>query len=194
MRLAWLFVALTLGCSPAAPPTYTLPATARLTLHGVTVGLGKFDGHEWDGPGQVAPGQVRRLALVLSAPNPYAQVAAILADPVNQSLSKPEVLGRAMLLTSRGFGPPTKLDAQRDTFTPLFTGPPTWSGVPFDGSTRLSVELSDDDVMFSDPIGSFQINNADMAAALHEGRVVQVQVDDQTNSQVLFAAISVMPE
>jgi hypothetical protein len=66
--------------------------------------------------------------------------------------------------------------------------------VPFDGSVRLAVSLTDRDLMFPDPIGSFQINREDMLYALREGHIVQVRVHDQTSRQVLFAAISVMGE
>ncbi|UQA57040.1 hypothetical protein [Polyangium aurulentum] len=127
-------------------------------------------------------------------PNPYAEVAAILSDPVNQALAKPEVIGEAWLVTASGYSHGVSLSAQRDTFTPQFAGPPTWSGVPFDGSVRLDVSLTDRDFMFNDPIGSFQLNREDLLYALREGRVVQVRVHDQTSRQVLFAAISVMGE
>ncbi|MDC3961579.1 hypothetical protein [Polyangium jinanense] len=171
-----------------------MPTSVRLTLHGVTIAMGKMDGSEWDGFGRIAPGQLERLATALGAPNPYAEVLAILAAPVNQALAKPEVIGRAMLLTAAGYGPPTQLRAQRDTFTPTFSGPPSWSGVSTNGATRLSVEVADNDAFFPDPVGSFQINSADIMRAVREGRVVQIRVDNQTSRQILFAAISAMPE
>jgi hypothetical protein len=166
----------------------------RLYLHGVTIALGKFDGMRWDGPGKVEPAQMQRLVLALGAANPYAAVAAVLGEPANRALARPEVLGKATLWTADGTGPATVLSAERDTFTPTFSGPPSWSGVPLDGTARLNVELADSDMMFNDPIGTFQINRDDMLHALQEGRVVQVRVDGQTSNQVLFAAISVMPE
>jgi hypothetical protein len=92
-------------------------------------------------------------------------------------------------------GPPVALAAQQDTFTPQFQGPPSWSHVAFDGSTRLAVELKEKDLLVADDaVGTFVIGPRDMLEALHAGKVHQVRVDDQTNGQVLFAAISVMAE
>lgn len=173
---------------------YALPRSVRLTLHGVTIAMGKYDGTAWDGPGRIAPGQAQKLSIALGTPNPYAQVIAILSDPVNQALAKPEVLGRAMLVRATGFDSSIALKAPRDTFTPQFAGPPSWGGIPLDGTVRLSVELSDDDVLFPDPMGSFQLNTADLVYALRAQNIVNVRVDGQTNRQILFAAISAMPE
>ncbi len=86
------------------------------------------------------------------------------------------------------------LTAQADTFTPQFQGPPTWRDVPFDGTSRITVDLLDDDMVDDDPVGSFQIGPEDMLEAFRAGNVYQVRVDAQTNEQVLFAAISVMSE
>ncbi|MDI1448612.1 hypothetical protein [Polyangium sp. 6x1] len=58
----------------------------------------------------------------------------------------------------------------------------------------MSVEVADNDAFFPDPVGSFQINNADIMRAVREGRVVQIRVDNQTSRQILFAAMSAMPE
>lgn len=179
---------------PAPPPVPTLPATIRLMLHGVTIAMGKIDGTTWDGPGRIAPGQAERLALALGSSNPHAIVLGILGDPVNQALAKPEVIGKAFCHSSAGSSPIVSLRAQRDTFTPQFDGPPTWMSVPLNEQARLHVDLTDDDIAFPDPIGSFQINARDMLLALREQKVVHVRVDSQTNRQVLFAAISVMPD
>jgi hypothetical protein len=175
-------------------PVPQLPRSVRVMLHGVTIAMGKYDGTAWDGPGRIAPGQAQKLAIALGTPNPYAQVIAILSDPVNQALAKPEVLGRAMLVRATGVDSPIPLNAQRDTFTPQFANLPSWAGVPLDGSVRLNVELTDDDMMFPDPMGTFQLNTQDMLVALRAQNIVYVRVDGQTNRQILFAAISVMPE
>ena len=182
------------GYSSQGPAVPVMPRSVRVSLHGVTIAMGKFDGTMWDGPGHVPAGQLQRLGLALGATNPYAVVISILGEPVNQALEKPEVFGQAMLVTGAGYGPPTQLSARRDTFTPDFGGPPSWSGVPLNGTVRLSVTLTDDDLFFPDPMGSFQLNERDLVQALREGRVAQIRVAEQTSNQILFAAISVMGE
>lgn len=200
MRVAWwtlgmLAVGLAACSSPARPARRpTRPAFARVYLVGVTVAPNKYDGTPWDGPGRVAPDIVHAIAVALGAPDAFAAVLATLGRPAIAALEKPETRGRATLLTSKGASPPLPLLAQRDAFTPQWQGTPSFGHVPLDGSTRVHVELLDNDIAFDDPMGAFDLNAADLLAAIRVGRVFHVRVAEQTNKQILFAAVSVIPE
>ena len=170
------------------------PAFVRLTLLGVTFGLGKVGGTQWDGNGQFSREDADLIVNALAAANAYAAVATVLLRPSIQAMEKPEPSGTARLVTTAGHGLETKLMADRDTFTPNWQGPPSWSHVATNGSVRLEVRLTDRDIQFDDPAGTFQISAADILAALQSGHVYQVRVAEQTNRQVLFAGISAMAE
>ena len=59
---------------------------------------------------------------------------------------------------------------------------------------RLRVTVIDEDLWEDDPIGVAEINYDDVVAALEAGEVYQVKVAEQTQNQLLFVGISVMPE
>ncbi|MRG95697.1 hypothetical protein [Polyangium spumosum] len=194
MRSLLLLALFLVGCGPSpAASSAELPASGRVMLHGVTIAPSKFGGEKWDGVGQIDSSQIDLFGNLLRGRVPYVEIAKALAAPANDALDKPDVKGRATLL-----GPieaaPVVLAGQEDTFTPQFQGPPTFRAVPFDGTTRLAVELLDDDPIDDDPVGSFQLGPDEMLEAFRAGNVHQVRVDAQTNGQVIFAAISVLPE
>lgn len=62
------------------------------------------------------------------------------------------------------------------------------------GSARLRVEVTDIEMSQDDPMGTFELNADDFQATARDGHVLPIRVDEQTNRQVLFASISVMPE
>ena len=66
-----------------------------------------------------------------------------------------------------------------------------WKNVPLGHGARAKLTLFDKDLTKSEPIGTAEITEQDMQAALAAGKVYQVRVDDQTNRQLLFIAISV---
>jgi hypothetical protein len=118
---------------------------------------------------------------------------AVLTDPLNDALSKPDPLGRAELVGPLGASQQRVLVAQQNTFTPQWATA-GWAHVPLDGSTRIRVQLWDEDPANNDPMGTFEVNADDLLAALRAERVHHVRVDEQTHGQVLFAAISVFAE
>ncbi|MDC0744207.1 hypothetical protein [Polyangium mundeleinium] len=199
MRWPLLVALFLVGCgpSPAASGAESyagsMPASGRVMLHGVTVAPCKFGGDAWDGTEHIDPSQIDLFGNLLRGRVPYVEIAKALAAPANDALDKPDVKGRARTL-GVSEGAPLVLKGQEDTFTPQFQGPPTFPNVAFDGSTRLAVDLLDDDTLNDDPIGSFQLGADEMLEAFRAGNVHQVRVDAQTNGQVLFAAISVLAD
>jgi hypothetical protein len=199
MRSPLLFALFLLGCGPSpgasGAESYggSLPASGRVMLHGVTIAPSKFGGELWDGMGTLEPSQIDLFGNLIRGRVPYVEIAKALAAPANEALDKPDVKGRARLIGALD-GATVLLTGQPDTFTPQFQGPPTFRDVPFDGSSRLGVELFDDDMVDDDPVGSFQLGPDEMLEAFRAGNVYQVRVDTQTNGQVIFAAISVLAD
>ncbi|MDI1448999.1 hypothetical protein [Polyangium sp. 6x1] len=199
MRWTLLVALFLVGCgpSPAASGAESyagsMPAAGRVMLHGVTVAPCRFGGDLWDGVGQIDASQIDLFGNLLRGRVPYMEIAKALAAPANEALDKPDVKGRAKIVGALE-GSPVPLKGQADSFTPQFSGPPTFENVAFDGSARLAVELLDDDMVDDDPMGSFQLGPDEMLEAFRAGNVHQVRVDSQTNGQVLFAAISVLAD
>jgi hypothetical protein len=170
------------------------PALVSVSFLGVTAGPGSSNLEQWDGPGHVDPALVSSVARALGAVNPYLSLTALLAGPLNDALAKPDPFGKAMLFDRRGASMERRLNVQPNTFLPQWEPPAVWTHVPLDGSTRIRVQLWDEDPVNNDPMGTFEINADDLLAALSTERVYQVRVDDQTGGRVLLAAISVLEE
>jgi hypothetical protein len=192
VRLTYVFVAsavgvIVAGCAPS------LPARVRVSLVDAQIGPGKVDGSHWDGAGTVPPSVTSGLLAALGAPDPYAAVVNTLSSVSANSLDRPEPVGTAELFTAAGPGGTLRLNADRDTFTPIWFGTPTWERVPLEPATRIRVTLRDRDVMFDDPMGVAEIGYSDLVAALRAGRVYPVRVAEQTYRQILFVGISVLP-
>ena len=82
-----------------------------------------------------------------------------------------------------------------DTYTPIWPSPtPGWSQVPLISDLRFRFNLFDEDLVNDDPIGVAEVNYADVVAALKDGHIFQVELAAQTNNQLLFVAMSVMPQ
>ncbi len=184
------------ACTPLQTPRGPVPPLVEVSLLGVTVAPFKQDHTTWDAKLPVPSLLVDRVTRAVHAPSEaeaVARVVTALADPAVASLEKPEVKGTAWLA---GQGRPREqktISATQNTFTPLFQPYLSWPSVPTDGGTTLHVVLVDDDLVFDDPMGSFDLNASDFARAYEEARVIEVPVHRQTDGQVLFAKIAVRP-
>ena len=123
----------------------------------------------------------------------FARVLSALADPAVAALEKPEVKGTAWLAGQGRAREVKTIFTVQNTFTPLFQPYLVWPSVPTDGNTTVHVTLIDDDLVFDDPMGSFDLNVSDFALAYEQARVIEVPVHRQTDGQVLFAKIAVRP-
>ena len=181
--------------SSPTPPPPPLPAFVRLTILDATIRVSKIDGSKWDGlPGEkVSPTVIAGLARALGASNPYTAVIGVLGSVSFGVTERPEPFGFADLLSNQGNQRLT-LNADRDTLTPIWQGPPSWSHVPLGPNTRIRISLWDKDLVNHDPIGVAELNAEHLAAALHARQVYQVRVAEQDNGQMLFIGISVMAE
>jgi hypothetical protein len=157
------------------------------------IGPSKVDGTDWDGPGKVPPTVTGGLLAALGAPDPYQAVTNLLFSVSSNSLDRPEPFGVAELFTRSGPVQVLSLNADRDTLTPIWNGSPTWSSVPLDPATRIRITLKDKDLVYDDPMGIAEFGYDDLVAALRAGRIYPVRVAEQTNRQILFIGISVMP-
>ena len=166
-----------------------------MALLGATIGPGKIDGTQWDGPGWYVPSSVwGGLSTALGVASPYVPVVAFIGSSAVQALQRPDVIGRATITgggetIDRGW---TGLSKIQDSFTPTWYV--TWSHIVLSPKTRLTVDLDDADLMFDDPIGVAQIGFKDLDAALKAGEGYPVNVSGQTDKQILFVKIAVTLE
>jgi len=158
----------------------------------------KADGTSWDPSltgASVPPGLSQDLTKALASIDPLAAVASLLLAPATQALSKPDPYGTAQATVYGVITPPHDLAtpdaAIQDNFTPIW--PATWNyqNIPIDTDVRISITLFDADFDANDPIGSAEINSADLRAALAAQKKLEVKVSDQTDGQLLFIGISV---
>jgi hypothetical protein len=190
--LIWFAVA-SIGCGRLLPG-------ATVSITGVVVGQCKINGAEWDDPNAIVSQQsIQQMASALAGPENQAYVDAvgILANYAGSVFSKPDPYGTGELFVDGAWqyqiALATSADAIQDTFTPSWPASPQWPNVHLDDDAlRLRVTLWDDDAPFSDdPIGAAEIPVSELRAARDAGKIVQVKVNDQTNSQLLFVGISV---
>jgi hypothetical protein len=176
------------------PAQAAVPALVTVTFIGVTVAPFKSGGTPWDAGVSPPPQAVGRLAKALGATSPQAAVvavAALLGEGAFSALEKPEVFGTAELVANGTTVDPRSLRGARDTFTPTWRQPPVWRNVPTNGSVRIRVTLTDEDLAFDDPMGGFELTAPDFIAALQAGAITSIQVAAQNSNQILFAQISV---
>jgi hypothetical protein len=159
---------------------------------------GMADGSDWDGIGMVDPSVVQEVAAALLESDPAAAVIAALANPVLDTVDKPDPYGDAQITVYGVTYAPNALvtrdNAIPNTFTPIW--PSTWEykNVPIDTDVRISVTLADEDLVYDDPIGDAEINSTDLKAALAAQDKYEVRVDSQTDGQLLFIGISVVEQ
>jgi hypothetical protein len=163
---------------------------------GAVVGPAKANGARWDGVGHVDPAAMGELSTLLIGANPLPAVTAFVARQAASGTEPPDPFGYVVPMSSEG-APPWKLSLaskqnnRHDTFTPVFSGPPAFVGVPLDPSVRIRVVLYDEDVDASDAIGVAELTYSDLMGAVAAGTVVPVNVSAQTANQLLFVNISV---
>lgn len=203
-KLAGLLVLLAAsGCGAAQQPpppesgpilTNKIPRVVNIQLLNATIGPCKFGGTPWDGIGTISPTMAAGIARALDMANPYSAVTAALADPATQALAKPEVFGEATLYVAGVSTVKVALvSPDRDSFTPSFPNTSGLLNVSVTPDTSITVRLIDKDAVFNDPMGDFTIRASDILAAAAEGKVHQVSVASQTNNQILFFGILVLP-
>jgi hypothetical protein len=182
------------------PPAAQEPVTVTVIFEGAVIGLGKVDHDPWDFDlgGAVPEAAWTELAKALTNSNPYGAVLGLFAQPLLQPVAKPDPYG---MVTVEGQG--VRSESQwlaelgyemKDTFRPAFPQRPRWTGVPLDRDIRFTVQLLDEDLLEHDNIGTATINMDDVKAALAAKQVFHVNVAGQTDNQLLFFDISVLPE
>lgn len=181
------------GCVDSSRPTTApaLPARVLVTLTSAIYAPAKPDGKPWDGFGHAPTALVEAVGNAMKADAPYIAIAALLANPTIDTVSKPEPKGRATMFVAGAATPTTLIVSPRDTYLAQWTPVPSWT-VALNDSPRLRVELVDADIAFDDPADVFEISTLHIVDALQKGDVLEVRVDDQTGGAVLFAGLSVM--
>jgi hypothetical protein len=178
---------------PAAPPP---PALVTVQVVQALIGI-KSNNKPWDGTGTISPDVIRSVETKLVSSGNWAAIAGAvsveLATIANSGFDSPDPFGTLQVYTPSGSFE-AKIPYIPDTLSPNWTDL-TINHVPLnDPGVRLRVTLIDRDAINNDPIGSAEINSADIAAAYAEARVYPVPVYLQGNRQLLFVGISVLPE
>ncbi len=176
--------------------SYTLPETVTITF--VDALIAPFDAHEeyWDSHEQVDAAMVSGLASALGAAAPYSAVLGFVASYASDAYALPDPYGYHQVWDGDNWLSGELVDEScnfENTLHPMWPGP-GWHHVPVEPNMRLRVNLFDEDLFNDDPIGTAEINYEDIVAALQAGEVYQVNVANQTQNQLLFVGISVVPE
>jgi hypothetical protein len=179
------------GCAEAGKPG--VPRIATVELQGAVIGPGKVTRETWDASGEEIPTDVwSQLATALAGSNPYTAVAALLVNPVLAGTKAPDPFGTARLDVGPTIGMTVMLPEanMEDTYTPSWSSV-IWTGVPLDRDVRLKVDLTDEDLLNHDPIGSAEINTSHLLEALAARTAFHVPVANQSRDQLLFLKVSV---
>lgn len=153
-----------------------------------------------DGPGTVDPTIINDVSEALLGANPAAAVLSILANPALATFDPPDPYGTvqatAFGVTGPGYpGLASSANPVSNTYNPIWpNGGFQYTDVPIDSDVRITVSLWDSDVVFDDTIGVAVINSDDFKAALAAQQKYEVQVNDQTNGQLLFVGIEVVQQ
>jgi len=165
-------------------------ATVQVTE--AIIGPGKSGGTQWDGVGQVSPILLSSLDRALVGPDPVGDVLTALSRH-SASLGKPDPYGTVQLtafgIVTDRVPLATVEDAIPDTFVPSWPYRWRYTNVPIDSDVRITVDLLDRDLMSDDAIGVAEIVPSDLVQALRSRGTFQVQVDGQTEGQLLFVGI-----
>lgn len=142
---------------------------------------------------KVADSLVDGVANALALPDPYTLVAKLALDAAAQGYKRPDAEGKATLYY-RGQPLDTKTIVETgDEYNPQTHA--RWQHVTLDEHVRIELSLVDvDSVDSNDSIGTVQLNDDDLRAALAAKNVLQVQTDGQDTQQILFVGVSVMEE
>ena len=182
------------GCADESYVVTRAPARsavrARVTVVGATIGPATVDGARWDGLGGAPPTLAAGIARAAGGDlGTEIVVAGVVAD-VMAPFERPDPHGWAELAGTR-----VELEPDgENTLTPSWRGTPGWSDVELTEATRVRVHLVDRDIGSDQEIGDVEIGERELLAALDAQAVRQVSVAGQTHGQILYVAVSVVPE
>ena len=166
--------------------------TVTITLTGATIGPVKMGGQPWDGlPSKKGAKVATQVAKALLSKTPHGAVMSILAGPAMLGIKFPDPVGYVELYVNGVMRRRMPLRKRRNTLTPLWNI--VFKDVPIK-SSHLRISLMDKDFAHDDAMGTAQIGQIEFEASLADGKVHQVNIADQTNSQILFVSIIVLPE
>lgn len=192
--------------TPFQPPNVPArPTDATVMVESALVNAKKFDDRCWD-PGcdeeqtRAAFQKCAAIAGMLDPPDKlYYDAFAVLAPMAMGVWSNPDTYGHAYVFSNGAYSAPVTLTVQRnkDNLTPQWGV--QFSHVVLSPNSALRLEFwdADPDIPFTngdDPMGIVTISGEELMQAAQGRRTHRVNVAKQTNNQVLFVNISVLPE
>jgi hypothetical protein len=140
---------------------------------------------------------VATTTVTMATAAPFAAAFAVLTPMAGKVWSNPDATGWFYVVTNGSFSEPRQLPMRKDTLTPQ------WGvkaeHVPLVQGTSIRLELvdADPDIPFTngdDDMGIINIGVDELIAAMNAKKTYQINVQKQTNEQVLFVGVSVLPE
>lgn len=188
---------------PAQSPTR--PTDATVLVESALLNAKKFGDRCWD-PGcneDQTRDAFQRCAKIASLLDPtdklYYDALAVLGPMALGVWSNPDTYGHASIFSNGAYSPPVTLtvDRNKDSLTPQWGVQFTHVSLSPSSALRLEFWDADPDIPLTngdDSMGIVTISGDELLKAAQERRTHSVNVAKQTNDQVLFVNISVLPE
>jgi hypothetical protein len=177
---------------------FVLPATVAINVESAVIRPWDDANELWDDSQQVSQEEISALMELLGTPEPYAEIAGMVAELGIDHWAPPDPYGFAEVFVDGTWRERLVVvdDMQNfdNTFAPTFAMRPGWSDLALNEELRVAVSLTDEDDLLTgedDPIGTVVIDYDDIVAALKQGGVYQVPTHDQGTGTILFVGISV---
>jgi len=174
--------------------------TVDVFIEAAAYNVTKPGGKPWDPGGSKDAAQAQQLfGIVASAVDisgMTAQIGGALAQVATSGSGAPDPYGIATLEQPGRPGLRQVLEmpqGQKDSFTPIWAGPPGWRNVQLGAGTRIRVQMFERDAFRDDPAGVILITDGDLRAALSAGGHPYPVKGGATSFGVLYLAISVVP-
>ncbi len=168
------------------------PELARVSFLSAVIGPGRVGGTQWGRVDFVPDDIWKEVAKRMRADDSYSAMTAFLAEGGFATIGTPDIKGRVTLLQPLG-DKSLDLPEVDDTFTPRWSAI-EFRKVPLEKRTRLRIEFVDALATKDATIGIAELDGAALMKIDAAGKIVAWPFADQTQNQVLFVMVSVVPE
>jgi hypothetical protein len=177
-----------------------VPQKVAIYIEGALVGPAGLDGVTWDGFSTVNQG-LMDLAMEFGSQfiDSYVGIPGVgsivgyVANSLLSGYEPPDPFGTGQFMSDGAWSDIiVDLPMVSDTYNPQWNSV-GWINLPYKKGLKVKVNLTDDDLMGDDVIGSAIVGYDSIEAALYSGQKFTVPVGDQTFNTLLAVVISVHP-